>query len=289
MRARRFVHSLKAACTSSLLAAALVMSAAAHEVAGREPLSLNHAAETGLAAAVAIYGLSSTDGASCDGPLPASELRRREAASDDLDDPPVRVGAGFVIDGHGHVVTAAHVVAGCDRIVVKLPDGRVALARKVGEDLGADIALLALPSRPPAPILGRSSTLRPGDWVLAVGNPFGLRRAVSAGIVGARDQYLGGDTDTPYIQSDVSMSPGSSGGPLLDRSGAVVGMNARVIVSPDGGPGVAFSVPIETSARNGRQAGSCLLPMQRKVHRRGARTLARRPARDASVAVQPVG
>ena len=157
----------------------------------------------------------------------------------------LRVGSGFVLDRLGHVVTAAHVVEGCDRVIVKVSDGRVAEATKVGADVQADVAVLKLPFAPRAPLLGQSRTLRPGDWVLAVGHPFGLGPAVSAGIVSSVGQFLPGESELPFIQIDATLSPGNSGGPLVDHSGALVGMNSRVIAGLGGEPGICLSVPIE--------------------------------------------
>jgi len=157
-----------------------------------------------------------------------------------------RIGAGFVIDRQGHVVTASHVVARASRVVVRLDDRRVLPARVVGIDEDADIALLALPIEwPQAPPLGRSTTLRPGDWVLAVGEPYGLRSSVSAGIVGGTGRHFVEDREVLFIQSDIAMNPGNSGGPLITQAGEIVGMNTRTVASPYGSGGLSLSMPIE--------------------------------------------
>lgn len=163
-----------------------------------------------------------------------------------LDGEVVSIGSGFLVDASGYLVTAAHVVAEVDAIVVKLSDQRVLRGELVGLDEDADIALVkvALPA-PVEPRLGRSITLRPGDWVLALGEPYGLERTVVAGIVGGGSRHFLEDRDVLFIQADLSLNPGNSGGPLLDMSGAIVGMNSRIVVGSLGGPGVALAIPIE--------------------------------------------
>jgi serine protease Do len=219
--------------------AAPALAGPAHDA---RPPALRAAAAKGLSAVVSIYG------------APAPGRRDCGAAEDDGGDDPqpvksveqsLRVGSGFVLDRLGHVVTAAHVVEGCDRVFVKLADGRVAQATQTGADARADIAVLKLPFATAPPAFGRSRALRPGDWVLAVGHPFGLGRSVSAGIVGATRQLLPDEQDLPFIQIDATLSPGNSGGPLVDRSGAVVGLNSRAIADAAGGSGICLSVPIE--------------------------------------------
>lgn len=160
--------------------------------------------------------------------------------------PFARVGAGFLIDAEGHVVTAAHVVADCEQVLVKLSDRRVLVAESVGADPDTDIALLRIAYTPPAPPpLGRSATLRPGHWVLGIGEPYGLNRSVTAGIVGGKDRHFVDDPEMLFIQTDLALNPGNSGGPLLDAGGTIVGMNMRTVVGALGAPGVSLSVPIE--------------------------------------------
>lgn len=160
--------------------------------------------------------------------------------------PYARIGAGFFIDNQGHVVTAAHVVADCDEVIVKLADQRVIPATLVGLDADTDIAVLRIASPGPvAPPLGRSTMLRPGHWVLSVGEPYGLNGSVAAGIVGGTDRHFSDDPELLFLQSDLALNPGNSGGPLLDTTGDIVGMNMRTVVSAYGTPGVSLSIPIE--------------------------------------------
>ena len=156
-----------------------------------------------------------------------------------------RIGAGFVLDREGLIVTAAHVVVGSRRIAVELSDRRVLLAEVVGADEDSDIAVLRVAAALPDPVLASSGHLRGGDWVLAVGEPYGFSRSVSAGIVGGIDRHLQEEPELLFIQSDLSINPGNSGGPLLDSSGAVVGMNSRNVISSYGAMGVSLSVPIQ--------------------------------------------
>jgi len=157
----------------------------------------------------------------------------------------VQMGAGFFVSADGLVATAAHVVAGATQIIVKLSDQRVVLAELVGIDGDADIAVIRVREHRPAPAFGTAASLRPGDWVLAIGEPFGLDRSVAAGVIGGRSRHFAEDGELLFIQSDLSLNPGNSGGPLLDAQGRVVGMNLRTVVGGPGGPGLSLSVPIE--------------------------------------------
>ena len=157
-----------------------------------------------------------------------------------------RVGAGFFVDDKGHIATAAHLLGEEPQILVALPDKRLMAASVVGRDESTDIALLRIPAAPPMqPVFASRSSLRVGDWVIAVGEPFGLDHSVSAGIVSGKDRHFGDDGELVFIQSDVALNPGNSGGPLLDAHGAIVGMNARTIVGPAGTPGASLAIPID--------------------------------------------
>ncbi len=168
--------------------------------------------------------------------------RRRNANS---------LGSGFVIDADGTVITNNHVIDGADEIEVIFNDGRRLKAELVGKDAKTDIAVLKVKSDTPLPFVefGDSSTLRVGDWVMAIGNPFGLGGTVTLGIVSAMNRNINAGPYDDFIQTDASINRGNSGGPLFSMDGKVVGVNTAII-SPSGGSiGIGFSVPSAT-ARN---------------------------------------
>lgn len=155
------------------------------------------------------------------------------------------LGSGFIIDPAGYVVTNNHVVDGADKIVVTLEDGRELPAIVKGRDAKTDLALLKIESKAPLPYVafGDSDRARIGDWVVAVGNPFGLGGSVSAGIVSARGRNLNNGPYDNFLQIDAPINPGNSGGPLFDQSGRVIGI-ATAIYTPNGGNvGIGFAVP----------------------------------------------
>jgi S1-C subfamily serine protease len=157
-----------------------------------------------------------------------------------------RIGAGFFIDDKGSIATAAHLLGETQQILIALPDRRLLAAEVEGRDEAADIALLRIAPPPRVrPVFARTGSLRVGDWVMAVGEPFGLEHSVSAGVVSGKDRHFGDDAELMFIQSDVALNPGNSGGPLLDSTGAIVGMNARTIVGPVGTPGASLAIPID--------------------------------------------
>lgn len=157
-----------------------------------------------------------------------------------------RVGAGFLVDDRGSVATAAHLLAEGAQVVVALADRRLLAAQQVGHDPETDIALLRIDPPPRVhPVLAAPGQLRVGDWVVAIGEPFGLEHSLSAGVVSGLRRHFGDDGALAFIQSDVALNPGNSGGPLLDASGAIVGMNVRTIVGPAGTPGASLAVPID--------------------------------------------
>lgn len=156
-------------------------------------------------------------------------------------------GSGFVISSDGLILTNAHVVAGAESITVRTADGKRRLrARVVGSDRQSDIAVLKVDAAHlPVATLGHSASLQPGEWVAAIGSPFGLENTITAGIVSAMGRILPDDSTVPFIQSDVAINPGNSGGPLINTRGEVVGVNS-LIYSPTGGyMGLSFSIPIE--------------------------------------------
>ncbi len=153
------------------------------------------------------------------------------------------LGSGFIIDKEGFVVTNNHVIEDADQIKVKLNDQREFDANIVGRDPNTDIALLKIESGDNLPVvkLGDSDALEVGQWVLAIGSPFGLEHTVTAGIVSAKGRVIGSGPYDDFIQTDASINPGNSGGPLLNLKGEVIGINTAIIAS---GQGIGFAIPI---------------------------------------------
>ena len=154
-------------------------------------------------------------------------------------------GSGFIISSDGLVLTNAHVVKDADQVTVKLHDHREFKAKVLGVDPTSDIAVLRIDAHGlPTVRLGNSDELNVGDYVLAIGAPFGLEETATAGIVSAKGRSLPGDGAVPFIQTDAAVNPGNSGGPLFDASGAVVGINSQIYSNSGGYQGVAFAIPI---------------------------------------------
>jgi serine protease Do len=155
------------------------------------------------------------------------------------------LGSGFLIDAQGHVVTNAHVVDDADQVKVKLADDREYRANVVGKDTRLDVAVLKLQDPPadlPVTSLGSSEALRVGEYVVAIGNPFGLGNTVTMGIVSAKGRTIGAGPYDDFIQTDASINPGNSGGPLFNLRGQVVGINTAI--NPQG-KGIGFAIPID--------------------------------------------
>ncbi len=153
------------------------------------------------------------------------------------------MGSGFITSADGFILTNNHVVQGADEIMVKLADGREIKAELKGADDKLDVALLKISDKAPLPFaeLGDSDALEVGEWVMAIGNPFGLAHTVTAGIVSAKGRVIGSGPYDDYIQTDASINPGNSGGPLFSSSGKVIGINTAIIAN---GQGIGFAIPI---------------------------------------------
>ncbi len=159
-------------------------------------------------------------------------------------------GSGFLISADGLVLTNAHVVDGAKEVTVKLSDHREFKAKVLGADRSSDIAVLKIDSHDlPTVRIGNSDQLRVGDYVLAIGEPFGLEETATAGIVSAKGRSLPGDGYVPFIQTDAAVNPGNSGGPLFDATGAVVGINAQIYTNSGGYEGVSFAMPINLAVQ----------------------------------------
>ncbi|HEX7011825.1 MAG TPA: DegQ family serine endoprotease [Steroidobacteraceae bacterium] len=162
---------------------------------------------------------------------------------------PVRgAGSGFIVSPDGYILTNAHVVAEADEVTVRLTDRREFIAKVVGFDRRTDVAVIKIDATGlPTVRIGDPATLRPGEWVLAIGSPFGLDNSATAGIVSATSRAVGGDIYVPFIQTDVAVNPGNSGGPLFNMSGEVVGMNSMIFSRTGGYMGLSFAIPIDVA------------------------------------------
>lgn len=156
------------------------------------------------------------------------------------------LGSGFIISEDGYILTNNHVVDGADDIVVRMRDRKELKAQIIGTDPRTDVALLKIDAEDlPTAKIGSSKNLKVGQWVLAIGEPFGLDYTVTHGIVSAIGRSLPDDTYVPFIQTDVSINPGNSGGPLFNLAGEVVGVNAQIFSKSGGSMGLSFSIPID--------------------------------------------
>ena len=165
--------------------------------------------------------------------------REREAQS---------VGSGFIIGSDGFIITNAHVVEGADEVTVKLFDKRDFKAKVLGADKRTDIALLKIEAKDlPKVTIGDPERLRVGEWVVAIGKPFGLDSTMTAGIVSAKGRDLPQENLVPFIQTDVAINPGNSGGPLINMKGEVVGINSLIYSRTGGYMGLAFAIPIDVA------------------------------------------
>ncbi|MBP6799554.1 MAG: trypsin-like peptidase domain-containing protein, partial [Zoogloea sp.] len=156
-------------------------------------------------------------------------MPRQPGGGPKLDPDNRSLGSGFIVSSDGYVLTNAHVVEGADEIVVKLSDKREFRARLMGADPRSDVALLKIEATAlPKVSLGDPGKLRVGDWVLAIGSPFGFENSVTAGIVSAKGRSLPQENFVPFIQTDVAINPGNSGGPLFNLKGEVIGINSQI-------------------------------------------------------------
>src|SRR5208282_1098948 len=155
-------------------------------------------------------------------------------------------GSGVVVDPSGVILTNNHVVAGGGDVTVRLSDGREFKAEQIKTDPKTDVAIVRIKVSGSLPTarLGRSSEVEVGDWVLALGQPFGLEGTVTAGIVSAKGRGLGITDREDFIQTDAAINPGNSGGPLVDLDGDVIGINTAIASNSGGNSGVSFSIPI---------------------------------------------
>jgi serine protease Do len=159
------------------------------------------------------------------------------------------LGSGFIIDRDGSILTNNHVVENGQKIMVKLNDGREFEAKVVGKDAKTDIAIIKIDAKGDLPVapLGDSDKLEVGEWVVAIGNPFGLESTVTSGIVSAKGRHIGAGPYDNFIQTDASINPGNSGGPLINMRGEVVGINTAIFSQSGGNIGIGFATPINSA------------------------------------------
>ncbi|HFE38817.1 MAG TPA: DegQ family serine endoprotease [Gammaproteobacteria bacterium] len=158
------------------------------------------------------------------------------------------LGSGFVISADGYILTNNHVVDGADKIIVRLSDRRELDAELIGRDERSDLALLKIDAPDLQVVrMGSSEKLKPGEWVLAIGSPFGFDYSVTAGIVSAKGRSLPKENYVPFIQTDVAINPGNSGGPLFNLDGEVIGINSQIYSRTGGYMGVSFAIPIDVA------------------------------------------
>ncbi|CAN7702013.1 trypsin-like peptidase domain-containing protein [Variovorax sp. LjRoot290] len=173
-------------------------------------------------------------------PLPAS-VRLSEVRD---------LASGVILTSDGLILTSAHVIANVDEAQVRLDDGRRFSARVVGVDRRTDVGLLKIDAAGlPVAVIGDSSHLAPGDWVAAIGAPFGFHSSVTTGVVSATNRFIGGGGEIPFIQTDVAINPGSSGSPLFNGRGEVVAINSMIYSGSGGYMGLSFAVPINLAMR----------------------------------------
>ena len=194
---------------------------------------------------------SNLDGLSKDDPF--YEFFKRLIPNDpnipeDADDESDNFGSGVIISKDGYILTNTHVIKGLDKIKVTLNDKREYIAKLIGSDDKSDIALLKIEATDlPAAKIGKADELKSGEWVAAIGAPFGFDNSVTAGIVSAKGRSLPNENYTPFIQTDVAINPGNSGGPLFNLKGQVVGINSQIYSRSGGFMGISFAIPIDVA------------------------------------------
>jgi serine protease Do len=186
---------------------------------------------------------------------PGAELFRRFGFGAQHPDVPVQgLGSGFIVSSDGVILTNAHVVDGARDVRVQLTDRREFAAKVVGVDKETDVAVLRIDAKGlPTVKLGDSTRTQVGEWVLAIGSPFGFENSVTAGIVSAKARALPDEGYVPFLQTDVAVNPGNSGGPLFNLAGEVVGINSQIYSSSGGYQGLSFAIPIEVATKVEKQ------------------------------------
>ena len=181
-------------------------------------------------------------------PTPPRQPQRPNGRAPQPQEQPRGVGSGFIVSPDGFIMTNAHVVDGADQVIVTLTDKREFKARLIGADKRSDVAVVKIDATGlPSVKMGDVSRLRVGEWVMAIGSPFGLDNTVTAGIVSAKQRDTG--EYLPFIQTDVAINPGNSGGPLINMRGEVIGINSQIYSRSGGFMGISFAIPIDEAIR----------------------------------------
>src|SRR3989339_979776 len=181
---------------------------------------------------------------------PFYEFFRRFAPQIPREQESQSLGSGFIISADGYIMTNAHVVESADKITVRLTDKREFSAKVIGADKRTDVALLKIEATGlPKVTVGDPDKLKVGEWVVAIGSPFGFDSSVTAGIVSAKGRSLPQENFVPFIQTDVAINPGNSGGPLFNMNGEVVGINSQIYTRSGGSMGLSFAIPIDVATQ----------------------------------------
>jgi serine protease Do len=240
------LRSLRQRPAASVVAATLMMaSALMPRIAFAQVRDLPDFADLVERVGPAVVNIRTTERAP-DGPrLP---FRRNAPSLQQSDEVPRGEGSGFILSADGFVMTNAHVVEGATEVYVTLTDKREFKAKLIGADERTDVALVKIEATAlPVLRIGDVSRLRVGEWVVAIGSPFGLENTVTAGIVSAKQRETG--SDIPFIQTDVAVNPGNSGGPLINIKGEVVGVNSQILSPVGSFVGISFAIPIDEATR----------------------------------------
>ena len=185
-------------------------------------------------------------------PPGAPRQQRPNRPQQQPEDQPRGVGSGFILTADGIIMTNAHVVDGAEQVIVTLTDKREFVARIIGADRRTDVAVVKIEASGLQPVkLGDPNRLKVGEWVMAIGSPFGLENTVTAGIVSAKGRDTG--DYLPFIQTDVAINPGNSGGPLINMRGEVIGINSQIYSRSGGFMGISFAIPIDEAANVSNQ------------------------------------
>jgi serine protease Do len=244
------IRPVSIASLMTLLAALTLSLPAAAQPGGAPPAGLPDFASLAKQVGPAVVNVITESRSEAPGAQVPEELReffRRFMPDQPPPGPRQGMGSGFIISEDGYVLTNAHVVANASQVTVRLADAkREFQAKVIGADSRTDVALLKIEaSGLPAVRTGNSAELAPGQWVAAIGSPFGFANTITGGIVSAVGRSLPGEAYVPFIQTDVAVNPGNSGGPLLTLSGEVVGINSMIYSGSGGYMGVSFAIPIE--------------------------------------------